>query len=76
MVRIQLPDSVVAALAAQANQQGLSLEAYLAHIAGKNSSPPQHAQFDEWERELEELSFEAPPLHADFSRSDIYLDHD
>jgi hypothetical protein len=76
MVSIQLQDSVAAALSAQAKQQGLSLDAYLAHIAGKKSAPPPQAQFDDWERELDELSFEAPPLPADFSRADIYLDHD
>lgn len=76
MVSIQLQDSVAAALAAQANQQGLSLEAYLTHIAGKKTNSPPQAQFDDWERELDELSFEASPLPADFSRADIYLDHD
>lgn len=76
MVIIQLQDSVAAALSAQANQHGLSLEAYLAQIAGKKSEPQPLIQFDEWERELDELSFEAPPLPADFSRADIYLDHD
>jgi hypothetical protein len=30
----------------------------------------------ELERQLDELSFDAPPLPADFSREDIYLDHD
>lgn len=76
MVSIQLQDSVAAALAAQANHYGLSLEAYLAQIAAGTSQSKQPVQFDEWERELDELSFDAPPLPADFSRADVYLDHD
>jgi hypothetical protein len=76
MVNIQLQGSVASALAAQANHAGLSLEAYLAQIAGKNAGAQPPAQFDGWERELDELSIDAPPLPADFSRADIYLDHD
>jgi hypothetical protein len=76
MVSIQLQDSVAAALSFQANKQGLSLEAFLTQIAAKSDQPKQPVNFDEWERELDELSFDAPPLPADFSRADIYLDHD
>ena len=76
MVNIQLQDSVAAALSAHANEQGLSLEAFLAQIAATTAHPKQPINFDEWERELDELSFDAPPLPADFSRADIYLDHD
>jgi hypothetical protein len=76
MVSIQLQDSVAAALSDQAHKQGLSLEAFLAQIASKSDQPKLPIDFDEWERELDELSFDAPPLPADFSRADIYLDHD
>jgi hypothetical protein len=76
MVNIQLQDSVAAALSAHANEQGLSLEAFLAQIAATTARPKQPINLDEWERELDELSFDAPPLPADFSRADIYLDHD
>ena len=31
---------------------------------------------DELDRELNELSLDAPLLPSDFSRADIYLDHD
>jgi hypothetical protein len=30
----------------------------------------------ELDRQLDELSLDVPPLPADFSRADIYLDHD
>jgi hypothetical protein len=31
---------------------------------------------EEFERQLDELALDVPPLPADFSRADIYLDHD
>jgi predicted DNA-binding antitoxin AbrB/MazE fold protein len=37
------------------------------------SSSAQHADFD---AELEPLLFDGPSLPADFSRADIYADHD
>jgi hypothetical protein len=77
MVNVQLHDSVAAALMAQAHSQGLSLEDYLSRLAnGGNSvaTPPLSAE--EIERQFDELSLDVTPLPADFSRADIYLDHD
>ena len=31
---------------------------------------------EEFERQLDELALDVPPLPPDFSRADIYLDHD
>lgn len=31
---------------------------------------------EEFERQFDELALDVPPLPADFSRADIYLDHD
>ena len=31
---------------------------------------------EEFERQFDELAIDVPPLPADFSRADIYLDHD
>jgi hypothetical protein len=76
MVSIQLQESVAAALSAQANERGLSLEAFLAQVAALPVQAEQPIHFDDWERELDALSFEAQPLPADFSRADIYLEHD
>lgn len=76
MVNIQLQDSVVAELTAQANRQGLSLEAFLSQIAARdNANGAEPLTPSELVRQLDELSFDAPPLPADFSRADIYLDH-
>ena len=35
-----------------------------------------HFSLDEFDRMLDELALDVPPLPADFSRADIYLDHD
>ncbi|MEX0611818.1 MAG: hypothetical protein WD738_19910 [Pirellulales bacterium] len=76
MVSIQLQDSVAAALTAQAEQQGLTLEEYLARLANGAARASTQMSADDVEREFEELSLDVPPLPADFSRADIYLDHD
>jgi hypothetical protein len=75
MVTIQLHDSVAAALNAQASLQGISLEEYLARLANGAAAAPRMPD-EEIERELDRLSFNGPSLPADFSRADIYLDHD
>ena len=72
MVNIQLQDSVAAALSAHANEQGLSLEAFLAQIAATTAHPKQPVNFDEWERELDELSFDAPPFCPQIFRGPIF----
>jgi len=77
MVNVQLHESVAAALSAQAKLQGLSLEEYLSQLANggvKSASSPLSAE--EIDRQFDELSLDVPPLPADFSRADIYLDHD
>jgi hypothetical protein len=77
MVNIRLQESVAAALTAQASLQGISLQEYLSRLAngGVADVAPQMSA-DELARQLDELSFDVPPLPADFSRADIYLDHD
>jgi len=77
MVNVQLHDSVAAALAAQASLQGLSLEDYLSRLANGGdaaATPPLSAE--EVDLQFDELSLDVPPLPPDFSRADIYLDHD
>ena len=44
---------------------------------GKLPTAPQDRLSDEeFERLLDELALDVPPLPPDFSRADIYLDHD
>ena len=77
MVIIQLPESVFAALEAQARQRGISLSEYLSRIAQRSESMDAPRLSDEeFERQLDDLLLDVPPLPGDFSRADIYLDHD
>jgi uncharacterized protein (DUF1778 family) len=63
---------------------GQTLEAYLEQLAEQNAgiapapSPTQELSDEEFERLLDQLSEgpTLPPLPADFSRADIYADHD
>lgn len=40
------------------------------------ASPLSSTQIVDFERELYAVTFEAPPLPSDFSRADIYTEHD
>jgi hypothetical protein len=76
MVTVQLHDSVAALLTSYASQEGLTLEAYLARLALRGGAANGSELSDEeMEQQLRDLSLEVSPLPADFSRSDIYLDH-
>ena len=77
MVSIQLQDSVAAALSAQAAALGLSLEQYLSQLADSGTAlNGPRLTADEFLQQLDVLALDVPPLPADFSRADIYLDHD
>jgi hypothetical protein len=77
MVNVQLHESVAAALTSQASRQGLSLEEYLSQLAKGGTVPAEPPlSAEELDRQLDHLSLDVPPLPADFSRADIYLDHD
>jgi hypothetical protein len=74
-------------LAAKAARFGQTLEVYLKHLAerdaqgrdGLGAGPAPPLSDEEFDRLLDELSEGLPPLPslpADFSRADIYADHD
>ena len=66
MVTIELPESVAAALTAQAEAQGLRLNEYLERMArstATNVSP--RRSVEEFERDLDDLSRDVPSLLAD-----------
>ncbi len=77
MISIQLPDSVAAALAAQARAEGLGLQAYLERLAGAlvPAAPPP-LRGDEIVRLFDEASIAGPDPSCTYSCADIYLDHD
>ena len=84
-VTLTLSADVARLLQAKATRSGKTLEAYLAALAeqdAQSSSPlmamPTEMPLDEFERLMDELS-DGPPLPRlpdDFSRADIYADHD
>jgi hypothetical protein len=76
MVSIQLQDSVAAALAAQAQAEGLSLEAYLEQLAAAGT-PAVVARLtgEELMRLLDEASIAGPTPNCTYTRADIYFDH-
>ncbi len=87
-VTIELPPGTEQTLREKASWHGKSLESYLQELAqrdaiGGNGTvlPPAHAELslEELDKLLDELA-EAPSalasLPADFSRKDIYTDHD
>lgn len=81
VVSIQVEEQTVEALNAQAQAHGLSLEAYLRSIADNgypSGQPPMidMAEFDRWLDELSEGAEHIPSLPLDFSRADVYADHD
>ena len=83
-VVLHLPAETERTLREKAAQLGQTLEAYLEQLArhdaeatnGKEMSVP--LSEEEFDRLLDQLSagLLLPPLPADFSRSDIYADHD
>lgn len=75
---IEVDEQVAAVLRAQAEARQLPLTAFLQQIA-EASAPvnltPSLTE-DEWNRAIDEVSGEFPVLGAEFSRADIYRDHD
>jgi hypothetical protein len=68
-------------LAARAEAQGLSVDAYLKMLLGAPEQKTALAELsdEEFDSVMEELASGTegiPPLPADFSRKDIYFDHD
>ncbi|HJT32546.1 MAG TPA: hypothetical protein VJ783_10925 [Pirellulales bacterium] len=82
-ITVTLPLEVAGPLAAKALSSGLTLEAYLTTLAerdvstGNGAAIPHNLSTDEAERLLDELTTGPvlPHLPADFSRADIYADH-
>jgi hypothetical protein len=83
-ISIQLARETTEKLRLKASQMGKSLESYLRDLAEENAKEPpvelaeapSLAEFDRW---LDELSGGPPALATlptDFSRADIYLEHD
>lgn len=79
MATIQVQESVLAQLAAQAASKGVSLEVYLEQLAGLQS--PGNGKLprltgEELERLLEAEASSDSTYTGTYTRADIYLDHD
>ncbi len=77
MTSIQLDDGTASGLAAIAASHGVSVADYLRSIvARENGATEAHLSPQDFDAELDPLVFDGPSLPADFSRADIYNDHD
>jgi len=81
MTRIEIEDRTAEMLQEQARARRLSIDEYLRTLANEAAStlPSAELTMEEFDQALDELAAgteHLPPLPADFSRADIYLDHD
>jgi hypothetical protein len=77
MAVIEVQEHTAEALRAQAEARGLSLQTYLDEVARTPLLPREKRKpWSEIEKTLRDLAVDGPTLPADFSRADIYLDHD
>jgi hypothetical protein len=81
LVLTEVEPETAESLAAQAQAQGLSVDAYLRLLLGmprqKNAlTELSDEAFDTLMEEFASGTEDLPPLPADFSRQDMYLDHD
>ena len=76
MTSIQIDDGTAKALSVLAAARNLTVEAYLRSLVASDMAWSENNSTAEFDRELEPLLFDGPPLTADFSRADIYADHD
>jgi hypothetical protein len=75
MVTIQVDEQTAAALQKAAETAGVSLADYVKSLVDASPQEPQLPSWQSLEKEFVELSVEGS-LPADFSRADIYSDHD
>ena len=75
MVTIQVDEQTAAALQKAAETAGVSLADYVKSLVDASPQEPQLPSWQSLKKEFVELSVEGS-LPADFSRADIYSDHD
>lgn len=74
MASIQVDDKTAKELQSLADSCGKSVQEYLAALVGSGEATK--LSDAEFESELTALTHHGPSLPADFSRADIYADHD
>jgi hypothetical protein len=75
MVSIQVDEQTAAGLERQAKSAGLTVADYLRSLVPPRDTTDRPS-WDDLENEFIALSSHGPSLPADFSRADIYLNHD
>jgi hypothetical protein len=77
MPQIVVDEKTLAELEAVAIPSGLTVSGYLQSLVEqKRNGNPQAFSVADFERELDELATDANALPRDFSRADIYAEHD
>ncbi len=78
MTNVELDDLTAKALADAAQAQNMSVAEFVrARLLGQKLNGSSNAvTADSFDSELDSLLFSGPSLPTDFSRSDIYSDHD
>ncbi len=75
MTTIQIDDKTADALRSIATAKGVTVEEYLRNLVHAGEAVPiEPGDSEQFDKELDELSFDGPMLPADFSRADIYID--
>lgn len=83
-LRLNLPTALESRLRAEASARGEDIETFVVRaieerlLSGPSSSTHADARpsVEEFDAELSQLTFDGPTLPGDFSRADIYIDHD
>ena len=79
MTTIELDEKIAQALAEAARSHGMTVQEFVrSHVMGEQNgihAPDAPADVD-FDSELDGLIFSGPTLPADFSRADIYSDHE
>jgi hypothetical protein len=76
MTSIQIDDGTAKALAVIAKSRHMTVEEYLRLLVTNDMRLWENNSAAEFDRELEPLLFDGPSLPAQFSRADMYADHD
>jgi hypothetical protein len=76
MISIQIDENTAKALTTIANARHTTVAEYLRSLVANELALLEVNATGEFDQELEPLLFDGPPLPADFSRADIYADHD
>jgi hypothetical protein len=77
MPHIMVDEKTLSDLEAVARARGLTIEGYLRSLVEQSEAKPSSSFSGvEFERELDGLTTDGPRLPPDFSRADIYAEHD